>query len=206
MNRRLRGETVGGIIGGEYSQDWRDRGGNLPPSCGEPSLSTLSLLLLFLWRAPVTGRHASLHPCIANPSKPVAGLSIIRGEIMEETKPTAEERSLASLLDTKHIHVAGPGERIDVCRTCGHDIRDLERHFILNETRADAIANAIAAARIAAPMLLGEDERQMVLLGLGWIAFERPGFAYYTGKIADKLNGREMFEQFKELRGSEKKG
>ena len=46
---------------------------------------------------------------------------------------------------------------------------------------------------------LSEEERQMILMGLGWVAVNRVGFNWFTRQIAEKLKGREMFERFKQL-------
>lgn len=45
-----------------------------------------------------------------------------------------------------------------------------------------------------------ESDRQAVLLALAALAAERPGWEYMLGRIADKLRGRAMFEQFLALR------
>lgn len=50
---------------------------------------------------------------------------------------------------------------------------------------------------------LSEDERQMILMGLGRLAVDRPGFDWFIGQIADKLQGREMFQRFKDLKKGE---
>ena len=42
-----------------------------------------------------------------------------------------------------------------------------------------------------------EADRQFILLSLALCALLRPGFDYAAGKIAQKLNGRAMFEAFK---------
>lgn len=44
-----------------------------------------------------------------------------------------------------------------------------------------------------------ESDRQAVLLALGHLAVERPGWDYMLGLIADKLRGREMYQTFQDL-------
>jgi hypothetical protein len=44
---------------------------------------------------------------------------------------------------------------------------------------------------------LDEGQRQAILLALGHLAVERPGWDYMLGEIADQFQGREMFERFK---------
>lgn len=46
---------------------------------------------------------------------------------------------------------------------------------------------------------LDESDRQMLLLALGNLALLRPGFDFACGLIAEKLDGKEMYEKFKEL-------
>jgi hypothetical protein len=43
----------------------------------------------------------------------------------------------------------------------------------------------------------GEGERQMILLSLAELALSRPGWDESLGEIADRFEGREMFEAFK---------
>jgi len=50
---------------------------------------------------------------------------------------------------------------------------------------------------------LSEDERQMILMALGRLAVDRPGFEWFIGQIADKLQGRERFQGFKDLKKGE---
>lgn len=44
-----------------------------------------------------------------------------------------------------------------------------------------------------------EEERQMVLLAIAILAIVRPGFAWALGEVAEKLQGRPMFEAFKQF-------
>jgi hypothetical protein len=46
---------------------------------------------------------------------------------------------------------------------------------------------------------LDEGDRQMVLLALANLALLRPGFDFAIGLIAEKLDGKEMCEEFKRL-------
>jgi len=48
-------------------------------------------------------------------------------------------------------------------------------------------------------VVLTEEERQMVLLAIGKLAAERPGWVWMLGQMAAKLQGREMFDRFREL-------
>jgi hypothetical protein len=47
---------------------------------------------------------------------------------------------------------------------------------------------------------LPEDERQAVLLAIAHLAVERPGWLDYLRGIAARLEGVEMFDQFRDLR------
>jgi len=51
-----------------------------------------------------------------------------------------------------------------------------------------------------------EGQRQMILLAIGRLAVERPGWDWALGEIAHTLQGREMFEQFKALKRGEETG
>lgn len=42
-----------------------------------------------------------------------------------------------------------------------------------------------------------ESDRQMVLLALAELALRRPGWGWTIGRLADRLEGRAMLEQFK---------
>ena len=42
-----------------------------------------------------------------------------------------------------------------------------------------------------------EGQRQMILLALAELALSRPGWDWTLGETAEKLQGREMFEDFK---------
>lgn len=44
-----------------------------------------------------------------------------------------------------------------------------------------------------------EADRQMVLLSLALCTLLRPGFHYACGEIAERLQGRDMFEEFRRL-------
>jgi hypothetical protein len=44
-----------------------------------------------------------------------------------------------------------------------------------------------------------ESDRQAILLAIATLNLHRPGWTYYLGEIADKLQGRAMFEEFKRL-------
>ncbi len=46
---------------------------------------------------------------------------------------------------------------------------------------------------------IDEADRQMLLLSLGLCALLRPGFHYACGEIAETLQGRAMFEDFRRL-------
>lgn len=50
---------------------------------------------------------------------------------------------------------------------------------------------------------LGEGQRQAILLAIGHLAIERPGWDFMLGEIADAFEGRTMYEQFKEIRRAE---
>ena len=50
---------------------------------------------------------------------------------------------------------------------------------------------------------ISEEERQMILMALARLAVERRGFNWFIDKIADKLEGRRMFEHFKRLKRGE---
>lgn len=49
-------------------------------------------------------------------------------------------------------------------------------------------------------VVIDEAQRQMLLLAIGWLVIERPGWDYMAGEMAELLHGREMFETFKQLR------
>lgn len=42
-----------------------------------------------------------------------------------------------------------------------------------------------------------ECDRQLILLALAVLSLQRPGWAWTLGNIAEKLQGREMFETFR---------
>ena len=44
-----------------------------------------------------------------------------------------------------------------------------------------------------------ECDRQATLLALATLALHRPGWDWMLGEIAEKLRGREMFDNFKRL-------
>jgi hypothetical protein len=44
---------------------------------------------------------------------------------------------------------------------------------------------------------LPEGDRQLILLALARLALARPGWNHYCGEIADRLDGRQMFDAFK---------
>lgn len=46
---------------------------------------------------------------------------------------------------------------------------------------------------------LDESERQFLILACALVALLRPGWDYCSGTIADKLQGKAMFERMKEL-------
>ena len=46
---------------------------------------------------------------------------------------------------------------------------------------------------------LDESDRQATILALATLALHRPGFDYMLGEIAEKLQGREMYEKCKEF-------
>lgn len=46
---------------------------------------------------------------------------------------------------------------------------------------------------------LEEEQRQATLLALAELALSRPGWDYMLGEIAELLQGREMFGEFKRL-------
>lgn len=50
---------------------------------------------------------------------------------------------------------------------------------------------------------LTEEQRQIVLLAMGNLAYERPGFDPMLGELAERLEGRTMFETFKDLKRDE---
>jgi len=47
---------------------------------------------------------------------------------------------------------------------------------------------------------IDEGQRQMILLAIGRLAVERPGWDWTLGELAELLHGREMFEGFKNLK------
>ncbi len=50
-------------------------------------------------------------------------------------------------------------------------------------------------------MQIDEGERQMILLAISELALSRPGWNWALGELADKLYGRDMFEEFKVTSG-----
>ncbi len=48
-----------------------------------------------------------------------------------------------------------------------------------------------------------ESQRQAILLAIGRLAVERPGWDHMLGEIADKFCGREILEDFKRLKALE---
>lgn len=44
-----------------------------------------------------------------------------------------------------------------------------------------------------------EGDRQAILLAIAELALSRPGWDYMLAKIADSLDGRHMFDEFKRL-------
>jgi hypothetical protein len=44
-----------------------------------------------------------------------------------------------------------------------------------------------------------EEERQMILLALAHVALARPGWSVFYAEIAEKFDGRELFEDFKRM-------
>jgi hypothetical protein len=44
-----------------------------------------------------------------------------------------------------------------------------------------------------------ESDRQATLLALATLALHRPGWNWMLGEIAEKLQGRQMFDEFKRL-------
>jgi len=46
---------------------------------------------------------------------------------------------------------------------------------------------------------LAEPERQMMILAIAELALSRPGWDHTLTELAEKLNGREMFEELKRL-------
>jgi hypothetical protein len=46
---------------------------------------------------------------------------------------------------------------------------------------------------------LDEGERQMLLLALAQLALDRPGWEWTLGELAEKYQGREMFNEFMRL-------
>lgn len=50
---------------------------------------------------------------------------------------------------------------------------------------------------------INEGQRQALLLAIGRLAVERPGWDWMLGEIADTFHGREMFERFKVLKREE---
>jgi hypothetical protein len=44
-----------------------------------------------------------------------------------------------------------------------------------------------------------EGERQAMLLALAKLSLERPGWVDYLGGLAEKLQGRDMFEEFRRI-------
>lgn len=44
---------------------------------------------------------------------------------------------------------------------------------------------------------LEEMDRQMILLAIGILSLQRPGWNWTLGRLADILKGRDMFEQFR---------
>jgi hypothetical protein len=44
-----------------------------------------------------------------------------------------------------------------------------------------------------------EGDRQLVLLAIAELSLSRPGWDYALGLIADQLQGREMYDEFKRL-------
>jgi hypothetical protein len=52
---------------------------------------------------------------------------------------------------------------------------------------------------IASDYHMEESDRQATLLALATLALHRPGWDYMLGEIAEKLQGRELFTEFKRL-------
>lgn len=48
-----------------------------------------------------------------------------------------------------------------------------------------------------------EEERQMILLCLAWVTIEHPGWGWFLGEIAERLQGRKMFEDFKNMKSNQ---
>jgi hypothetical protein len=53
------------------------------------------------------------------------------------------------------------------------------------------------ARRVAIQIQIDEADRQLILLALASLALLRRGFDGALGRIADNLQGREMFDEFK---------
>jgi hypothetical protein len=50
-------------------------------------------------------------------------------------------------------------------------------------------------------MTLEESDRQVILLAIAELDLSRPGWNHYLGEVADKFEGREMFDGFKVTSG-----
>jgi len=44
-----------------------------------------------------------------------------------------------------------------------------------------------------------EEERQAILLSLALLSIERPGWHHMLGNIAEKMEGRAMYEEFRNI-------
>lgn len=44
---------------------------------------------------------------------------------------------------------------------------------------------------------LDEEDRQAVLLAISILSIERPGWVWFLGTIAEKFEGKEMYEEFR---------
>jgi hypothetical protein len=53
---------------------------------------------------------------------------------------------------------------------------------------------------------IGEEDRQMILLALGRLAVDRPGWDSTLGRLAETLDGAEMYRTFRDLAKEEKGG
>jgi len=48
-----------------------------------------------------------------------------------------------------------------------------------------------------------ESDRQAILLAIGHLAVERPGWDYMLGEIAETLMGRKMYEELRDMHASD---
>src|SRR3989442_563155 len=72
--------------------------------------------------------------------------------------------------------------------------QDTQLGFVLGLLRA-ALYGELTMSNYS----LQEEERQLIVLSLALCALLRPGFESAVGNIAEKLDGRDMFNEFRRL-------